>query len=79
MTSEWISVKDRLPENLVDKRKVSSISCLVATKPPKSQPNRKPGVTKAQRQWNPYRFRWEWSRGLRVTHWMPLPEPPKEG
>ena len=76
---KWNSVKDRMPERTVDMRVVSIIPCLVAIAPPKSQPKRKPTITKAQRQWNPIRVRWEWSRGLKVTHWMPLPEPPKEG
>jgi Protein of unknown function (DUF551) len=63
--SEWISVKDQLPEQRKDVLAFFRV--------------RGPYVTSY--------FQWEnmpeplWSPGLRdwgeVTHWMPLPEPPK--
>lgn len=76
---EWISVNDKLPEDLPENAGKKAISCMVATEPPRSFPGRKPRVTIAQRQWNAYAHkpRWEWSRNLHVTHWMPPIEPPE--
>lgn len=62
--AEWISVKDRLPENdervLVCLNNVASAMC-----------NGKIDTDRFLKngwvRWNKY-----------VTHWMPLPEPPKE-
>lgn len=65
--SEWISVKDRLPEQ--GKRYLV---------------NRYDGVTKTYFTdilWHDAHDLW-WNRlysgDYKVTHWMPLPEPPKE-
>lgn len=80
--SEWISVKDRLPEELPENTGRKTISCLVALK--SCYPKGKATIQKRQRQWIPYYdgsfVGWEWSRigAQRVTHWMPLPEPPEE-
>ena len=81
--SEWISVKERLPEELPENTGRKTISCLVALK--SCYPKGKATIQKRQRQWIPYYdgsfVGWEWSRigAQRVTHWMPLPDPPKEG
>jgi hypothetical protein len=53
--SEWISVKERLPEELPENTGRKTISCLVALK------SCYPRIG-----------------AQRVTHWMPLPEPPEE-
>lgn len=80
--SEWISVKERLPEDLPENTGRKTISCIVALK--SCYPNGKHTIQKRQRQWIPHYdgsfVGWEWSRigANRVTHWMPLPEPPKE-
>ena len=58
---EWISVKDRLPEN--EER------VLVAVDSDKSD-TKLDTDRMIYRQW----VRW----GMSVTHWMPLPEPPKK-
>ena len=76
---KWISVEDKFPEDVLADKDTKVIHCLVALEPPRSQPNRKPLVTKAQRQWNSWIKRWEWGRVSGVIYWMPLPEPPKEG
>lgn len=77
---EWISVKERLPEDDVPAGR-KQITVMVATKAGKT--------TIASRVFEPereycgkiYPARWQWSRLLNnyVTHWMPLPESPKEG
>lgn len=75
---QWISVEDKFPEECLADKDTKVIHCLVVLEPPRSQPNRKPLVTKAQRQWNSWIKRWEWGRVSGVIYWMPLPEPPKE-
>lgn len=76
----WISVNDMLPENLPENKDKKIIKCLVTVAPPSSQPNRKPQVTVAQRQFSKFYMdsRWEWSRHLKVMYWMPLPKPSEE-
>lgn len=78
----WISVKKMLPEELPENLGRKSIPCIVALK--SCYPNGKPTIQKRQRQWIPSYdgmfIGWEWSRigSQRVTHWMPLPDPPIE-
>jgi hypothetical protein len=68
--SEWISVKDRLPEKCID---------VIAAK----QNGRVFAMTFRQENGdNGMKFYWLGQGGwndqhLQVTHWMPLPEPPK--
>jgi len=61
---EWISVKDRLPEIWKDYLVTDGGACMVAEFMIESQ------------EWNFFGISW-WSNG-HVTHWMPLPEPPKQ-
>ena len=78
--SEWISVKERMPEDDTPPGR-KQITVMVATKAGK--------VTISSRVFEPergycgktYPARRIWSRLLNnyVTHWMPLPDPPKEG
>jgi hypothetical protein len=58
-TSEWISVKDRLPEN------ASPVLCITY--------KGNPFVARYDHKW----ARWRVSGTTDVTHWMPLPKPPK--
>jgi len=75
---EWVSVEDGLPETLPENEGKKVIRCMVVLKPPRSVPGRKPLVTIAQRQLVGLKSpRWEWSRGLSVTHWMMPIEPPE--
>lgn len=81
--SEWISVEERLPEDdLSEEHKKKTIKVLVAIKA-------KNGITiRTQERFLDYTYSnggerktywtWRFSRG-EVTHWMPLPEPPKKG
>lgn len=76
---EWIPVEERLPEDDAPAGR-KQITVMVTTKAGK--------VTIASRVFEPerdycgkvYPARWLWSRWLNnhVTHWMPLPKPPKE-
>lgn len=75
----WVPVEERLPEDRLPAGR-KQITVMVATKAGK--------VTIASRVFEPereyygkkYPARWVWSRWLNnhVTHWMPLPQPPKE-
>lgn len=78
--SGWISVEERLPEDtLPTDYKHKTIKVLVAIK-------EKNGVTvRTQKRFLDYTYEdgkrtsywtWRFSPG-KVTHWMPLPEPPK--
>lgn len=62
--SEWISVKDRLPEDgetvLTFKNGITEVQV----------------YEKKRNGW--IRGNWFWSMAT-VSHWMPLPEPPEEG
>lgn len=78
--NRWISVEERLPEDLPENEGKKVIPCLVSLK--SCYPNGKPNTQKRQRQLQYYGsagYVWEWSRigASRVTHWMPLPEPPE--
>lgn len=72
--SEWISVKERLPE--------SGIPVLVAYLGYRTGEQRCDGVAVVDNNGV-----WGWWDGgnaeetviVEITHWMPLPEPPKEG
>ena len=79
---EWISVKDRLPEDVYGKGR-DKIAVLVCTKSGNvSQCVRCADCALiADERFS--RVEWikngkfYWSKGKNVTHWMPLPEPPK--
>lgn len=76
--SEWISVEDRLPEDVYGKGR-KQITVLVCTESGKVSTTSRQRVVK----WDKTKLEFveldsfEWSKNKRVTHWMPLPEAPK--
>lgn len=79
MMSEWISIKDRLPN--VDKTKGDYERVVVIATTGKTV---KPLIYERARVRGKTvrRWRWMWDRiydDQEITHWMPLPKPPKEG
>lgn len=75
----WIPVTERLPEDTLHRfSEVKQIKVLTALKSDKgvwtvrSQMRYKDSFMKEER------WRWKYS-GSEITHWMPLPKPPKEG
>lgn len=76
---EWISVKERLPENDPNIRKHidANFGCLTVLvyNGVVKQTNRY--FCKESKMGLPKTDGWEWA-SRDVTHWMPLPEPPKE-
>lgn len=75
---EWISVEDRLPEADFPKdTKRVSIKVLVCSAHGSVR-------TLSRQRWitnlSPLKYHdWEWSKNAKnITHWMPLPEPPRK-
>ena len=75
---KWIPVSERLPEDLPENKGKKVINCIVAHAP---YTNGKLTSQFRQRKWGNWDDKWYWSKngGCTVTHWMPLPQPPKEG
>lgn len=61
---DWISVKDRLPDPLVD---VLALHVDEIT-----------GGPEIAIEWVDHEKEWIYQHPGPVTHWMPLPDPPKE-
>lgn len=69
---KWISVKDRLPEDDLPKT-AKQVKVLTAIK------GKSGYAVRSQLRWKNYYGDWVWRYSAgEVTHWMPLPEPPKE-
>lgn len=80
IVDKWISVNDKLPEDLLENKGKKIIPCLVSLK--SCYKKGKSNIEKRQRQ-QKYDYDgkfngWEWSRSgkERITHWMPLPKLP---
>ena len=73
---EWISVKDRLPEDDLPKdTKKKMIRCLVYT----DKGTIKPCVRQRWEHFDGQLVPWQWNKDLyaKPTHWMYYPQPPK--
>ena len=75
---QWIPVTERLPEDDLPKdSKAKQIKVLVAYMRNGNWVVRSNMRKKGKWYYEP--DRWSWSVSDPITHWMPLPEPPKEG
>ena len=77
MAQEWISVKDRMPEDDLPKNtKKCMIRCFVYT----DKGTVKPCVRQRWKDLDGQFVPWQWNKDLfaKPTHWMYYPEPPKE-
>ena len=73
----WIAVGDALPEEVYGKER-KKIPVIVFTGKRVSEATRCAEYTLRDGEWVPTgEFRW--SGYKRVTHWMPMPNPPEEG
>jgi hypothetical protein len=75
----WIPVTERLPEDDLPKgSKVKQIKVLTALKSDKGVRTIRSQMRYRMTWYNSAPWAWKCS-GSEITHWMPLPEPPKEG
>ena len=76
---EWISVEDRLPEDVYKDRKI--ITVIVCTKSGRVSTSSRVRMMMVNKEKMNYEYTdiFEWSGQIakKVTHWMPLPEAPK--
>ena len=76
--NKWVPVSERLPEDDLPKdSKVKTIKVLVLYKTSMGVPVVRTQIR--QKGCRYHRDEWSWSKFEPITHWMPLPEPPKEG
>ena len=78
--SEWISVDERLPEEVYGKhrKRISVLVCTESGKISTASRQRAVHFDKSKLVWVELDT-FDWSGRKHITHWMPLPEPPKEG
>lgn len=76
--SEWISVEERLPEDVYGniRKKITVLVCSESRKVSTASRQRKFKFNSTKCEWEELDI-FEWSGSKKVTHWMPLPEPPK--
>ena len=75
---QWIPVTERLPEDdLVENSEVKLLKVLVFYKTSMGVPVVRTQIRQKGRRY--HRDEWSWAKFEPITHWMPLPEPPKEG
>lgn len=75
---EWISVNERLPEDMYGKfrKRIIVLVCTESGKVSTASRQRAFHFDKTKLEWQELDT-FEWNYRKRVTHWMPLPEPPK--
>ena len=82
--SEWISVKDRLPEDDLpqdtDRLLIKVLVCSTSGKYGVRTLSRQRWIMSWDYKTNTGTYsNWTWSRDARnITHWLPLPQPPEE-
>ena len=74
---EWISVEDRMPEESTDKILLYGSPTCGACSPRKTIVQGRYSSTYEDRTDLRFAFG-EYDCSIDVTHWMPMPEPPKE-
>ena len=76
--SEWISVDKRLPEDMYgkDRKKITVLVCTESGNVSTTSRQRIVKFDKDKLEWVELDT-FEWSKRKQVTHWMPLPEAPK--
>ena len=73
---KWIPVTERLPEDDLPKdSKVKLIKVLVSYKTSMGVPVVRTQIRQKGKRY--HRDEWSWAKFEPITHWMPLPEPPK--
>ena len=74
---KWIPVTERLPEDRLPRfSEVKQIKVLTALKSDSGVRTVRSQMRYRDTWCNEVRWRWKYS-GSEITHWMPLPEPPK--
>ena len=84
---QWIPVTERLPEDdeqlhFYDDGRMRCVTVLAYTEYGRSIPKNRLLVRRTGNEFLDQQATdgWKWARGTEeVTHWMPLPQPPKEG
>ena len=75
---EWISVTDKLPEEVYGKqrKRITVLVCTESGKVSTASRQRAFHFDKTKLEWQELDT-FEWNYRKRVTHWMPLPNPPE--
>ena len=75
---KWIPVTERLPEDVYgkDRKQITVLVCSKSGKVCTASRQRDFKFDKDKSEWVELDI-FGWSKGIHVTHWMPLPEPPE--
>lgn len=73
---KWISVKDRLPEQEYNGKDMMNEEIVLFQVIVCDRGKRV--FTDFRAASKVHKCGWQWTSGLDITHWMPLPEPPEE-
>lgn len=77
--SEWVSVDDKNPEDVYgkDREKITVLVCTKSGKVSASTRCARYAYDYKQNKWV-RTGEYEWSGSKRVTHWRPMPDPPRQ-